>query len=115
VLPDKMVFTDFLSDKTGFNIISGFEDGKRLVKSIPLQLGVDTDAFDVNNARAVAITPDGGYASERRVRRATPSGRGGQRPSDKLTARTGHCRISSASPAASAPGLRRRRRASRSR
>ena len=57
---------------------------------------------------------DEGQKSERRVRRATPGGRGGQRPTDRLTPWPYHCRFPAGDSATSAPGLRRRRLASRS-
>ena len=61
--PDKMVYTDYVSDSVGFNVLSGTVDGLRTVTSLALNLSKNPfSPFDVNNARAVAITPDGSYA-----------------------------------------------------
>ena len=62
--PNVVLFTNFLSDETGFGIIRGAESAAPSVEQYSLEFEntSPTIPFAVHNAEEVAVTPDGLYA-----------------------------------------------------
>jgi YD repeat-containing protein len=60
--PNVMVVTNYLSDDNGFMVLRRGPDGSYTTSSVQMQLGGDSDSFDVNNVRSVVVTPDAKYA-----------------------------------------------------
>src|SRR5207249_2841092 len=61
--PGVMTFTNFLGpQKEGVGILKLDGTTWKIGTYVPIELGSDQDAFDVENPREIAITPDGSLA-----------------------------------------------------